>query len=75
MLGLPESERVTMPNFEFTSFPEAKEDARALLARLYREIGVSAVAAALDLDIAPVAPSREAIASLQQQAYGETLAA
>ena len=33
--------------------PQAKEDARALLARLYREIGVSAVAAALHLQDMP----------------------
>jgi N-methylhydantoinase A/oxoprolinase/acetone carboxylase beta subunit len=39
-----------MSDFEFASFHAATEDARALLARLYREIGVSAVAAALNLD-------------------------
>jgi hypothetical protein len=33
--------------------PQAKEDARALLARLYREIGISAVSAALQLQDLP----------------------
>jgi hypothetical protein len=64
-----------MSDFQFNTFPAATEDARALLARLYREIGVSAVAAALDLEIATEAPSRETLATLQQQAYGATLAA
>lgn len=31
--------------------PEAKQDARDLLARLYREIGISAVAAALAVNV------------------------
>jgi hypothetical protein len=42
-----------MSSFELPTEPVApqpKQDARDLLARLYREIGVSAVAAALDLD-------------------------
>ena len=36
------------------TMPQAKEDARALLARLYREIGISAVSAALQLQDLPV---------------------
>ncbi len=35
--------------------PPATEDARALLARLYREIGISAVSAALDMREEPEA--------------------
>jgi hypothetical protein len=60
-----------MSGHEFPVFPHPAEDARALLARLYREIGVSAVAAALDLGDAPEATlggkARETLASLQGQ--------
>lgn len=51
-----------MTDFEFPAFPPATEDARALLARLYREIGVSAVAAALDLEDAPESPGTSGVA-------------
>ena len=43
-----------MSEFELPqTMPQAKEDARALLARLYREIGISAVSAALHLQDVP----------------------
>ncbi len=45
-----------MSEFEFPSFPQPTEDARALLERLYREIGVAAVAAALEIDVPREAP-------------------
>jgi len=60
-----------MSGHDFPVFPQAAEDARALLARLYREIGVSAVAEALDLEHAPEAQrardARATLASLQEQ--------
>ena len=60
-----------MSGHEFPIFPQASEDARALLARLYRDIGVSAVAAALHLDREPEAElgghARETLASLHEQ--------
>jgi len=40
--------------------PQAKEDARALLARLYREIGISAVSAALQLQDLPATERKPA---------------
>ena len=60
-----------MSGFEFPVFPKAPEDARALLARLYREIGVSAVAAALEVEAAPDAQrarqARETLARLREE--------
>jgi hypothetical protein len=57
-----------MSGLDFPVFPQATEDARALLARLYREIGVSAVAVALDLDQAPEGQeAHETLASLLEQ--------
>ncbi|MDB5642277.1 MAG: hypothetical protein JWN07_1594 [Hyphomicrobiales bacterium] len=57
-----------MIDVEFPSFPPAVEDARALLARLYREIGVTAVAAALDLsDVAEPAAARAALDTLHEK--------
>jgi hypothetical protein len=60
-----------MSGHDFPAFPQATEDARALLARLYREIGVSAVAVALDLDHAPEAKlgreDHETLAGLLEQ--------
>ncbi len=54
-----------MSGHDFPVFPQANEDARALLARLYREIGVSAVAVALHLEQAPEAKrGQEASATL-----------
>ena len=56
--------------------PQAKEDARALLARLYREIGVSAVAAALHLQDMPQTERKtRAGRSAPVTARGDTLAA
>jgi hypothetical protein len=57
--------------------PVATEDARALLARLYREIGVSAVAAALQLgDLPAPAPRKPATEHpAPAVATGDTLAA
>lgn len=56
---------------KFPVFPQPAEDARALLARLYREIGVSAVAAALQVDDAPEAQRarkvRETLAAIREQ--------
>lgn len=61
-----------MSEFEFPTFTQPTEDARALLARLYRDIGVFAVAVALDLDQAPEAPRaadiRQAMSLLDDQA-------
>jgi hypothetical protein len=61
-----------MSEFEFPTFTQPTEDARALLARLTRDIGVFAVAAALDLDQAPEAPRaadiRQALSMLDRQA-------
>jgi hypothetical protein len=56
--------------------PEATQDARALLARLYREIGISAVTEALQLRDAPE-PELKAQASNETPASlrGDTLAA
>ena len=51
-----------MNEFDYPIFQPAPEDARALLARLYREIGVSAVAAALELEDAPESPGTSAVA-------------
>jgi hypothetical protein len=42
-----------------TPVPQATQDARDLLARLYREIGISAVAAALQMRNEPEAPRAE----------------
>lgn len=60
-----------MSGHDFPVFPQATEDARALLARLYREIGVSAVAGALDLDHAPEVnigqEARETLARILEQ--------
>jgi tRNA(Ile)-lysidine synthase TilS/MesJ len=56
--------------------PQATEDARALLARLYREIGVSAVAAALHLQDMPQTERKaSAERSAPVTARGDTLAA
>lgn len=53
-----------MSEFELPKpMPAAKEDARALLARLYREIGVSAVAAALQLSNQPEQEQRKPAAA------------
>ena len=61
-----------MSEFEFPSFSQPTEDARALLARLYREIGLSAIAMALDLTEAPEAPHaddvRHALMTLSEKA-------
>jgi hypothetical protein len=61
-----------MSDFEFPTFSQPTEDARALLARLYRDIGVFAVATALDLDQAPEAPRaadiRQALSMLDGKA-------
>jgi hypothetical protein len=67
-----------MPEFELPKpMPAAKEDARALLARLYREIGVSAVAAALQVSHLPEAEQRRTLAERQTPAIADsdTLAA
>ena len=60
-----------MSGHEFPVFPQASEDARALLARLYRDIGVSAVADALQLHREPEADldgqARQTLASLHEQ--------
>lgn len=48
-----------------------EEDARDLLARLYREIGISAVAAALEVTV----PKAEAHATASASPDGEELAA
>jgi hypothetical protein len=60
-----------MSGHDFPVFPQATEDARALLARLYREIGVSAVAVALNVDHAQEAKlgreAQERLASLHEQ--------
>ena len=56
--------------------PQAKEDARALLARLYREIGISAVAAALHLQDVPATERKlTAERSAPATASGDNLAA
>jgi len=67
-----------MSEFELTTpMPAAKEDARALLARLYREIGVSAVAAALQVSHLPETEQRRIAAERQAPtiADSDTLAA
>ena len=67
-----------MSEFEVTKpLPAAKEDARALLARLYREIGVSAVAAALQVSHLPETEQRRTAAERQAPAiaHSDTLAA
>jgi hypothetical protein len=62
-----------VPDYPFAA---PKEDARDLLARLYREIGIAAVAAALEIPSQDPAPN---VQSLEQQiaslARGEELAA
>jgi hypothetical protein len=67
-----------MSEFELPKpMPAAKEDARALLARLYREIGVSAVAAALQVSHLPETEQRRTAAERQAPAIADsdTLAA
>jgi len=67
-----------MSEFELPKpMPAAKEDARALLARLYREIGVSAVAAALQVSHLPETEQRRTTAERQAPAIADsdTLAA
>jgi hypothetical protein len=67
-----------MSEFELPKpMPAAKEDARALLARLYREIGVSAVAAALQVSHLPETEQRRTAAERQAQTIADrdTLAA
>jgi hypothetical protein len=63
-----------MSEYEITRpLPQATKDARDLLERLYREIGISAVAAALQLrDIPEV---REAPRDLPAVLRGDDLAA
>lgn len=59
-----------MSRSDLPAFTPPTEDARALLARLYREIGVSAVATALQLEDAPEAQrtrkARETLAKIQE---------
>ncbi len=58
------------------TMPQAKEDARALLARLYREIGISAVSAALQLQDLPATERKPtADRSTPVTARGDILAA
>ena len=67
-----------MSEFELPKpMPAAKEDARALLARLYREIGVSAVATALQLNNLPEPEPRKTIAEAKAGVIvpGDSLAA
>ena len=67
-----------MSEFELPKpMPAAKEDARALLARLYREIGVSAVAAALQVShlLETEQPRTTAERQAPAIADGDTLAA
>ena len=67
-----------MSEFELPKpIPAAKEDARALLARLYREIGVSAVAAALQVSHLPETEQRRTAAERQAPTIADrdTLAA
>ncbi len=58
------------------TMPQAKEDARALLARLYREIGISAVSAALHLQDLPTTERKPSVdRSAPLTARGDNLAA
>ncbi|MEY3551762.1 MAG: hypothetical protein RL735_110 [Pseudomonadota bacterium] len=63
-----------MSEYEITRpLPQATKDARDLLERLYREIGISAVAAALQLRDTP--DIREAPRDLPAVLRGDDLAA
>jgi hypothetical protein len=55
--------------------PEATQDARALLARLYREIGISAVTEALQLRDLPEPESRTRPSAAQATPRSDDLAA
>jgi|GEM_PF-1577778 hypothetical protein len=52
---------IPVPDYPFAA---PKEDARDLLARLYREIGIAAVAAALEI---PEAAPAHSVQTLEQQ--------